>query len=203
MDGRSRADEIGTTFAGRVAASLLRAVGLPELITGSYEDYEKLAVKLARDRDMLTSLKPSSSAIAIPRPCSTPNASRVSSRRSIPRCCGVSATGARPSPSLSKKGASFVMNDQLLQSAWRAHQAGNHAETARYARKFAGRSPAISPLFSSKAMPVAACRYEEAERLLGEAARVNPESPEAIYNRGCMLRISAGMPRPCSPSSAR
>ncbi len=49
--------KIGTTFAGRVAASLLHAVGLPELITGSYEDYEKLAVNLARDRDMPTSLK--------------------------------------------------------------------------------------------------------------------------------------------------
>jgi predicted O-linked N-acetylglucosamine transferase (SPINDLY family) len=39
----------GTTFAGRVAASLLRAVGLPELITSSLDDYESLAVALGRD----------------------------------------------------------------------------------------------------------------------------------------------------------
>jgi predicted O-linked N-acetylglucosamine transferase (SPINDLY family) len=48
---------LGETFAGRVAGSLLHAVGLPELITNSLAEYEALAVKLARDRDLLTSLK--------------------------------------------------------------------------------------------------------------------------------------------------
>ena len=38
----------GHTFAGRVAGSLLRAVGLPELVTHSLHDYETLALKLAR-----------------------------------------------------------------------------------------------------------------------------------------------------------
>lgn len=40
---------IGDTFAGRVAASLLEAVGLPELITPSAEEYEKTALELATD----------------------------------------------------------------------------------------------------------------------------------------------------------
>jgi protein O-GlcNAc transferase len=48
---------IGTTFAGRVAASALEAVGLPELITRSQEDYEALALKLARDPDLLADIK--------------------------------------------------------------------------------------------------------------------------------------------------
>jgi predicted O-linked N-acetylglucosamine transferase (SPINDLY family) len=48
---------IATTFAGRVAASLLRAVGLPELVTESHEDFEELAVKLAQDRELLAGLK--------------------------------------------------------------------------------------------------------------------------------------------------
>jgi protein O-GlcNAc transferase len=39
----------GTAFAGRVSASLLTAAGLPELIAQSAEDYEKLALALARD----------------------------------------------------------------------------------------------------------------------------------------------------------
>jgi predicted O-linked N-acetylglucosamine transferase (SPINDLY family) len=38
----------GNAFAGRVGASLLRAVGLPELITTSLCDYETLALRLAR-----------------------------------------------------------------------------------------------------------------------------------------------------------
>ncbi|MGH9579284.1 MAG: hypothetical protein ACRD3R_17735, partial [Terriglobales bacterium] len=37
----------GTTFPGRVAASLLKAVGVPELITSSREEYEALALALA------------------------------------------------------------------------------------------------------------------------------------------------------------
>jgi protein O-GlcNAc transferase len=39
----------GDTFASRVAGSLLRAVGLPELVTSSLADYEALALRLARD----------------------------------------------------------------------------------------------------------------------------------------------------------
>jgi protein O-GlcNAc transferase len=40
---------MGRSFAGRVGASLLNAVGLPELIAHSPAEYEALALKLARD----------------------------------------------------------------------------------------------------------------------------------------------------------
>ena len=48
---------LGETFAGRVAASLLRAVGLPELVTTSLDDYEALALKLAREPSFLAAIK--------------------------------------------------------------------------------------------------------------------------------------------------
>ena len=38
---------LGESFPGRVAASLLRAAGLPELVTTSLADYEALAITLA------------------------------------------------------------------------------------------------------------------------------------------------------------
>jgi predicted O-linked N-acetylglucosamine transferase (SPINDLY family) len=38
---------LGEAFASRVAASLLNAIGLPELITSTQEEYEALAVELA------------------------------------------------------------------------------------------------------------------------------------------------------------
>jgi predicted O-linked N-acetylglucosamine transferase (SPINDLY family) len=47
----------GNTFAGRVAGSLLRAIGLPELVTNSREEYASLALQLARDRDLLATLR--------------------------------------------------------------------------------------------------------------------------------------------------
>jgi predicted O-linked N-acetylglucosamine transferase (SPINDLY family) len=39
--------QIGETFAGRVAASLLTALGLPELIAGTQERFESMAIELA------------------------------------------------------------------------------------------------------------------------------------------------------------
>jgi predicted O-linked N-acetylglucosamine transferase (SPINDLY family) len=47
----------GEAFAGRVATSLLHAVGIPELITSNREDYQTLALKLARDPALLAEIK--------------------------------------------------------------------------------------------------------------------------------------------------
>jgi protein O-GlcNAc transferase len=45
------------TFSGRVAGSLLHAIGLPELVTTTLEDYERLAVDLALNPEKLARLK--------------------------------------------------------------------------------------------------------------------------------------------------
>jgi predicted O-linked N-acetylglucosamine transferase (SPINDLY family) len=47
----------GRTFAGRVAASLLQAIGLPDLITHTAEEYEELAFRLATEPNLLESIK--------------------------------------------------------------------------------------------------------------------------------------------------
>jgi len=44
-------------FSARVAASLLAAVGLPELIAGTDEAYEALALDLATDPDRLAAIR--------------------------------------------------------------------------------------------------------------------------------------------------
>lgn len=48
---------LGGAFAGRVAASLLKAVGLPELVTTSLPEYEALALALAREPHRLNALR--------------------------------------------------------------------------------------------------------------------------------------------------
>ena len=48
---------LGKSFASRVAASLLSAVGLPELITTSQEEYEALAIELATNPKQLKAIK--------------------------------------------------------------------------------------------------------------------------------------------------
>jgi len=47
----------GTTFASRVAASLLRATGLPELVAADLAGYESLALALARDPARLAAVR--------------------------------------------------------------------------------------------------------------------------------------------------
>jgi protein O-GlcNAc transferase len=47
----------GDAFAARMAGSLLDAIGLPELVTRSLEDYEALALKLATDAALLAAIK--------------------------------------------------------------------------------------------------------------------------------------------------
>ena len=49
--------QIGSTFAGRVAASLLHAVGLPELITITPAQYEALAIDLAKHPGRLQAIR--------------------------------------------------------------------------------------------------------------------------------------------------
>jgi protein O-GlcNAc transferase len=49
--------QMGHAFAGRVAASLLQAAGLPELVTANAHDYENLALSLARDTAQRMSIR--------------------------------------------------------------------------------------------------------------------------------------------------
>jgi protein O-GlcNAc transferase len=48
---------LGETFVGRVAASLLNAVGLPELIATTLDDYEALAIRLATRPNELAAIR--------------------------------------------------------------------------------------------------------------------------------------------------
>jgi predicted O-linked N-acetylglucosamine transferase (SPINDLY family) len=47
----------GQTFIGRVAGSLLHAIGLPELVTSTLAEYEALALRLAENPGMLRDLR--------------------------------------------------------------------------------------------------------------------------------------------------
>jgi len=48
---------LGESFASRVSASLLTAIGLPELITETQKDYESLAIELATNKQKFSFIK--------------------------------------------------------------------------------------------------------------------------------------------------
>ena len=47
----------GDTFISRVAGSLLTTIGLPDMVTNNLEDYERQALRLARDADYLADVR--------------------------------------------------------------------------------------------------------------------------------------------------
>ena len=48
---------MGESFASRVAGSLLNAIGLPQLITQSQEEFEAMAIELATNPQKLASIR--------------------------------------------------------------------------------------------------------------------------------------------------
>ena len=48
---------MGQSFAGRMAASLLHAIGLPQLVTQSWRDYAQEAIRLASTPGLVADLK--------------------------------------------------------------------------------------------------------------------------------------------------
>ena len=59
---------LGTAFAGRVGASVLKAIGLPQLITSTLAEYEALALKLAADPAALRALREALAANRVTHP---------------------------------------------------------------------------------------------------------------------------------------
>jgi predicted O-linked N-acetylglucosamine transferase (SPINDLY family) len=81
------------------------------------------------------------------------------------------------------------MNDILLQSAVRAHQAGNLAEAARLYGEVLRANPRHFPaMYAMGFLHYQIGRFEEANRNIGDALRINPRSPEAFFTRGCALQ---------------
>jgi len=78
--GLAVSDQQGNTFAPPRRSSLLTAIGLPELITASAQDYEALALQLATTPACCCRCAPGWLAIAAAAHCSTPSAIAATSR---------------------------------------------------------------------------------------------------------------------------
>ena len=75
----------GERFAGRVAASLVTAAGVPELAGDTLDDYHRMALALATDADALQAMKGGWKKRAAGPRCSIRRASPAISNRSIGR----------------------------------------------------------------------------------------------------------------------
>ncbi len=81
------------------------------------------------------------------------------------------------------------MNEQVLQNAWRLHQAGNLSEAARLYNEVLRVNPKhFQALQLLGFVHFQRGEFEDAERIMDKAIKVNPKSVDALYNRGCALQ---------------
>ena len=92
----------GNTFASRVGASLLNAVGIPELVARDKADYERIAIELASSPEVLRHLRAGLQAPSTSCRCSTCPVSSAIWKQPINKCGAITppAIHLAPSPSL-------------------------------------------------------------------------------------------------------
>jgi hypothetical protein len=101
----AEADVSGEASGAASAASLLHAVGLPELVCDNLQEYEALALKLALAPAELTAIRRKLEATVSLIRCSIRLASGVTSKRHIGRCGrSGSATSRRVTSALLRNG---------------------------------------------------------------------------------------------------
>jgi len=82
-----------------------------------------------------------------------------------------------------------AVNDEMLQNAWRLHQAGNLLEAARLYHEVLRADPThFHALQLLGFVHFQRGEFEDAERMMDRALSVNPKSLDALYNRGCALQ---------------
>src|SRR5262245_3739630 len=81
------------------------------------------------------------------------------------------------------------MSEQILQNAWRLHQAGNLNEAARLYQDVLKTNPRnFNALQLLGFVHFQRGEFADAERIMEKAIRINPSSVDALYNRGCALQ---------------
>ena len=173
---------LGKTFAGRVAGSLLYAVGLPELVTKSLEEYEALALKLAHEPSLLSAYRERLEKNRLTAPLFDSDRFRrhlehayltmleMHDRGEKPRGFAVAAPNTRPGGAIHSP-----MSDRRgpVQGPPRVHRVDE-----RHDAKI---------LLSRGATFYSLKRFEEALASFDQALAIEPDSIDGLYNRAAVL----------------
>ncbi len=197
----------GRNFAQRVAASLLNAIDLPELIAPTLPAYERKAIALARDPDALAELRARLAANRKTAPLfDTTRFARhletayrkmweLYERGAAPQAFAVPALpgGARPPaivPAAPAPAAPSVAVDTLLADAIAKHQAGAIDAAASLYRQILAQQPDhAKALQLLGGVDVAQGRLREGATRLGRAADLDPSQPNYRYSHGVALQM--------------
>jgi predicted O-linked N-acetylglucosamine transferase (SPINDLY family) len=193
----------GRSFAGRVAASLLHAIGLPELVTHSREEYEELAVSLAGEPGRLGALRSRLHAHRDTWPlfdCTRFTRHLEAAYEQAARLAGQPAQHIRieePAPKAAPTAAPRPGkgSDTLLQAALADHQRGQLAQAEVLYRQVLEAEPdQPDALHMLGVLARQQGRAHEAVTLIGRALELRPDMAMAHNNLGNAL-LTLGRPR--------
>jgi predicted O-linked N-acetylglucosamine transferase (SPINDLY family) len=184
----------GRSFAGRMAGSLLNAIGLPELITHRLEDYEALAVELGNHPERARALKEKLAANRLSAPLFDIDRFRrhieaayrtmweIAQRGEPPRSFAVEPPAANGSEERS------VDLRSLLAEAAASHGRGEFEGAERGYRAVLARSPDHFDALQLLGTVLAQTgRAEKAVELIGRALAMKPKVAEVHNNLGYAL----------------
>ena len=197
---------IGKGFAARVAASLLDAVGLPELATKSLEEYETLALKLAREPALLSAYRERLEKNRLTAPLFDTDRFRqhieqayltmldIHDRGEKPRSFSVAPmtrqrTESRPprNTPIDRGEATSTVGD--FEEAFRHHKAGDLQEAVpRYQEILKQHPTHRDALYCLALARLQQNETSEGQALLEKLLTIDPHHVEALYRRGNLLR---------------
>jgi len=187
---------LGQTFAGRVGASLLNAIGLPELVTRDLAQYEAMALELATNPDRLLSLKQTLAANRLTRPLfdTARFAAHIESayvamwKRHqaglVPDHIYVRPEGERPPAAAVRRRTNSVLDEAVS-----LHQGGRLAEAALLYGKLLEQNPDdAEALHLLGVIELQGKNPQAALPLIERAIEINPKSAVYFSNRGAVLQ---------------
>src|SRR5262249_55335060 len=184
---------LGNSFAGRVAASLLKAIGLPELVTSNMAEYEALALRLARDRARLSDIKTKLARNRDSAPLFDTDRFRRNIEAAYAKMWEIWQTGERPTSFAVASLPETPRHDELLQAtleeAVQLHQQGRFDEAEQRYQSILMVQPHH---FDAKHL-LGLLRYQQGRNVealehISAALQLKPNFAAALLNLGAVLR---------------
>ena len=182
---------MGKAFAGRVAASLLNAIGLPELVTHDMADYEALALTLAGDPARLRDIKAKLAGNRDIAPLFDTDRFRCGIEAAYAKMWEIWQTGQKPTSftaSTPPSRRTNVGSSQALQQAVQRHQQGRFDEAEQSYQAILAAQPNH---FDAKHL-LGVLRYQQGRNTealdhISAALKLQPNSAVALSNLGLVL----------------
>ena len=179
---------LGETFVGRVAGSLLQAIGLPELVTTTVDSYESLALELATQPARLTTLRNRLEANRLTTPLFDTPRFVANLENLLVGMHNRSQAGLPPEhltvqPAMDYATAAVQM-DQALDFLKNSQPVPAREILENLSRHFPDNASVVHCLGASHHM---ARDYQKAEACFARAHAMDPSNAEALANRSITL----------------